>query len=242
MLCSGDSLLDDPKAKVQGKKIRKKIKSSCDELSTKSRKTGKVKSSENISDENEQKKKKKSKKKQKQIADKLPDFEVNKRLLEYPVEKDRQVSSKSIQKGEGSVQRKRKAIITNYDDIDLDTWEDDDDSIFDLSEDEMENRMEDMQEENTAHKEAITSKKKHLDDFSARLGLTREDFVKFEEKTAKGNDSVLEQVITKAGKPKRKLEVIVFEDPAKRKQKVCNLLSLRDIKMTFQHFSWALNE
>ncbi len=223
-MCLGDSLLDDPRTKRQGNKQKKKANASQDVVSMKKGKPDKVKPSNNISDKHELKTKKKSKKKKsekkKQKADTLQDV-VDEKVVEPPAQKAHQVPNKISQKLDKSARTKKKTIITNYDDIDMDAWEDDDDSIFDLSEDELENRMQDVQEDNTADKKAIASKQKHLNDFSAKLGLTKDDFEKFDGKSAKGNDSVLEQVITKAGKPKRKLEVIVFEDPAKRKQKVC---------------------
>ena len=68
-------------------------------------------------------------------------------------------------------------------------------------------------------KKKVKSQEKYLDQIKTQLGLTERDFVDFARNKKKENDEI-KTVITAAGKPRKDPEIIVFQDPAKRKGKV----------------------
>ena len=65
----------------------------------------------------------------------------------------------------------------------------------------------------------VNNEKKYLEELKSQLSLTDDDFLKFE-KCRKKEKKEMKTVITAAGKPKREPEIIVFEDPAKKTEKV----------------------
>ena len=69
----------------------------------------------------------------------------------------------------------------------------------------------------------VKNEKKYLEELTHQLSLTDDDFLKFS-KYQKKEKKEVKTVVTAAGKPKQEPDIIVFEDPTKKKEKV-NLIS-----------------
>ena len=74
-------------------------------------------------------------------------------------------------------------------------------------------------------KKRARGQQKHLEKLKIRLGLTDRDFAD-NERTHKKEQKEEKVVFTAAGKPKREPEIVIFEDPAKRKDIVSLKLCL----------------
>ena len=106
-------------------------------------------------------------------------------------------------------------VITNHDKpFDIDTEDLQDESLDGMDEDSESELY--LSDDNCEGGKPVKNENKYLEELKSQLSLTDDDFLKFEKCRKKEGKTV----ITAAGKPKREPEIVVFEDPAKRKEKV----------------------